>query len=463
MSSKSETVPVAYETPREWLEGKRRFVQILRKFCGGRCEDWRSRRAGSSGTDRELLEAALNWHEEQHEMRVAATRAAGIRLPIDDFVDEFELDEVEREVVELLLVDETDLTHDDGRGVQVGELVHLLSRGDQEEAQDYLPYFLPGSRLLSAVNNREMFGSRRLSLDDDVVGLLVGVRCGKPQPRVRPAATESWHGDIGEFFCESGVVLSATALESIRALWGLVRREEVISEQWGFGQLENLPSCLCILFHGPSGTGKTLTARGLCRALGREPLVVSYPDLVSKWVGETEKNTKSVFTEAAKTGKVLVFDEADAVFSQRTEVRHSTDRYANYEVNTLLMELERFPGVVILTTNHADVLDPALERRIRYKVYFEVPDASTRARIWREHLPEQAPLASDVDLDRLAREFELTGGQIANAALNAASLAAARLDEDSAGEEITMTDFQVAALQELSGYMKAAESKRMGF
>ena len=94
MSSKSETVPVAYETPREWLEGKRRFVQILRKFCGGRCEDWRSRRAGSSGTDRELLEAALNWHEEQHEMRVAATRAAGIRLPIDDFCDEFELDEV---------------------------------------------------------------------------------------------------------------------------------------------------------------------------------------------------------------------------------------------------------------------------------------------------------------------------------------------------------------------------------
>ena len=159
--------------------------------------------------------------------------------------------------------------------------------------------------------------------------------------------------------------------------------------------------------------------------------IVSYPDLVSKWVGETQKNTKAAFAEAAKTGKVLVFDEADAVFARRTEVRNSTDRFANGDVNTLLMELERFPGIVILTTNHADVFDPALERRIKYKVYFGPPDAQVRTEIWRKHLPKEAPLAPDVDLGRLAEEFKLTGGQIANAVLSAASLAASRLEADS--------------------------------
>jgi len=135
------------------------------------------------------------------------------------------------------------------------------------------------------------------------------------------------------------------------------------------------------LFHGPSGTGKTLTARVLCQALGREPLVISYPDLASKWVGDTEKNTKAAFAKAAKTNKVLVFDEADAVFARRTEVRTSTDRFANDEVNTLLMEVEKFPGIVVLTTNLAEVFDTALERRIKYKVFFGPPDAEARSEI----------------------------------------------------------------------------------
>jgi hypothetical protein len=460
-----DTVPVAYETPREWLEGKRRFVQVLRQLCGGRCDDWRSRRGGPSGTDREVLEAALNWHEEQHEFRVIATHAAGIKLPIEDFAAEFELDEVEREIVELLLVEETDLTHDDVRGLQVGELVHLLSRGKQEKAQDYLPYFLPGSHLSTVIKDREGYGSRRLSIGDDMVGVLLGVQCRKTQASARPAAaaTESWHGDISEFLTECHIVLSASTLESIRALWGFVRREEVINKEWGFGSLEQLPSGVCLLFHGPSGTGKTMTARCLCRALGHEPMVVSYADLISKWVGDTEKNTKATFAEAAKTGKVLVFDEADAVFARRTEVRHSTDRFANGEVNTLLMELERFSGIVILTTNHAGVLDPALERRIRYKVFFGVPDMGARVEIWRQHLPDAVPVGADVDIERLAKEFDLTGGQIANAVLTAASLAASRLEEGSTAGQIMMADFEAAAQREQNGYNGEGSNRRLGF
>jgi SpoVK/Ycf46/Vps4 family AAA+-type ATPase len=217
------------------------------------------------------------------------------------------------------------------------------------------------------------------------------------------------------------------------------------------------------LFHGPSGTGKTLTARVLCQALGREPLVISYPDLVSKWVGDTEKNTKAAFAKAAKADKVLIFDEADAVFARRTEVRNSTDRFANGEVNTLLMEVENFPGIVVLTTNLADVFDTALERRIKYKVYFGPPDAEARSEIWRKHLPKEAPLASDVDLGRLAQNFKLTGGQIANAVMSAASLAASRLEEDADTGQIAMADFEAAAQRELSGYAAEGSNGRLGF
>ncbi len=462
MRSTADTIPVAYATPREWLEGKRQFVKVLRQLCGGKCDDWRSRRGGPAGPDREVLEAALNWHEDQHELRVAQTHAAGIKLPIDDFAESFELDPVERQVVELLLVAATDLTHEDGLGgLNVSDVVRLLARGREDETQEYLPYFLPGSRLLSAINSRDMLGCRRLSLDENIVGVLLGVERG-PQAE-QNAAQLCCDGDIAEFLSRSGVVLDFPALDSMRTLWGYVSHSAVIREKWGFGSLPQASAGICLLFHGPSGTGKTMTARCLCRALDREPLIVSYPDLVSKWVGDTQKNTRAAFSEAARTGKVLVFDEADAVFARRTEVRNSTDRFANSDVNTLLMEVERFPGIVILTTNHADVFDPALERRIKYKVYFGPPDAQVRSEIWRKHLPREAPLATDVDLGRLAQEFKLTGGQIANAVLSAASLAASRLKGDADTGQITMADFEAAAQREQNGYAEDGGSRRMGF
>ena len=452
-----------YTTPQEWLEGKRRLVRMLRQLCADASGGARARREPPR-CDREVLEAALNWYESRHSLRLSLTHAAGSRLPMDDFAEEMGLDSVEREVVELLLVAATDMTREDGRYVSSQEMVWLLARGEAEKAQDYLPYFLQGSRLLNAVLNRECLGPPRLHLDDDQVRRLLGMERDPREEAAENGKRESsWNGDIAEFLSKSGIALGEQTLDSIKTVWGYVLRRDLIRDKWGFGALPQVSGGLCLLFHGPSGTGKTLTARALCRALGREPLVVSYPELVSKWVGEMQKNTSAAFREAARAGKVLVFDEADAVFARRTEVVTSTDRHANNEVNTLLMELERFPGVVILTTNHAGDFDTALERRIKHKVYFGVPDAPVRAEIWRKHLPREAPLAPDVDLDRLGERFKLTGGQIANATLTAASLAAARLDNDEQNGQITMADFEAAAERERKGYVECEGDGRLGF
>jgi len=470
MRSATEAALQPYATPLEWLEGKRRFVRVLRQLCGYGPDGRRLLREAVARPDPEVLAAAMDWHEEEHRRRVELTREAGIILPIDKFAAEHKLDDVEREAVEILLVVATDLAWDDSRReLQTTELVRLLARGREDRFQDYLPYFLPGSRLRKAGLTREVpywepFGAKRLGLDEDVVSRLLGEERGRAESRGGlSTAGKLCDGDIGEFLVSSGVVLGEAVLESIRTVWGYVRRYAVIREKWGFGSLSHAPVGVRLLFHGPPGTGKTLTARCLCRALGRESLVVSYPDLVSKWVGDTEKNTRDSFAEAARDGKVLVFDEADAVFARRTEVRNSTDRFANGEVNTLLMELERFSDIAILTTNHTCVLDPALERRIQHKVHFGPPDAKARTEIWRKHLPQEAPLGSDVDFARLAREFELTGGQIANAAMTAASLAASRLKADSDTGQITMADFEAAAQRELKGYSESDRSGRLGF
>jgi hypothetical protein len=462
-------MPEVYATPREWLEGKRRFVRILRQLCGSSREDRRNSRVVPAKPDREVLMAALNWHEQQHILRECQTGVAGIKLPIEEFAAEHKLDDVEREIVEMLLVAATDLTRDNGSGgLETAEVALLLARGRRESVQDYLPYFLPGGHLKTVFTREvpfwEPFGSRCLSMNEEVVARLLGVDCEQSGALAKSGhAAEPWHGDIAEFLSNSGVVLGSAALESIRTLWGYVRRLDIIREKWGFGSLHHVSGGACLLFHGPSGTGKTLTARVLCQALGREPLVISYPDLVSKWVGDTEKNTKAAFAKAAKADKVLIFDEADAVFARRTEVRTSTDRFANGEVNTLLMEVEKFPGIVVLTTNLADVFDTALQRRIKYKVYFGPPDAEARSEIWRKHLPKEAPLAPDVDLGRLAGEFKLTGGQIANAVLSAASRAASRLEEDTDTGQMMMADFEAAAQRELNGYAAEGSNGRLGF
>jgi SpoVK/Ycf46/Vps4 family AAA+-type ATPase len=217
------------------------------------------------------------------------------------------------------------------------------------------------------------------------------------------------------------IVLPEEAHGRVAEILAAVRNHATVLNRWGFGEKLVTGRGITVLFDGAPGTGKTYCAEIIAGELDRPLYRVNLPEVVSKWVGETEKHIRAVFQQARVSHAMLLFDEADSLFASRvTETRSSNDRYANMEVNLLLQEIERFPGVCILTTNSYGALDRALVRRIQYRVTFEEPDAKQRALIWETLCPHQAPRASDVDFAALAKSYELTGGMIKNALLRAA-------------------------------------------
>lgn len=177
-----------------------------------------------------------------------------------------------------------------------------------------------------------------------------------------------------------------------------------------------------MLFAGPSGTGKTLAAEILANELELDLFRIDLSGVVSKYIGETEKNLRRVFDAAEEGGAVLLFDEADALFGKRSEVKDSHDRYANVEVSYLLQRMEAYRGLAILATNMKEALDPAFLRRLRFVVQFPFPDQAQRAEIWRRIFPGKTP-TFDLDLGALAR-LSISGGNIRSIALNAAFAAA---------------------------------------
>jgi SpoVK/Ycf46/Vps4 family AAA+-type ATPase len=193
-------------------------------------------------------------------------------------------------------------------------------------------------------------------------------------------------------------------------------------------------SGLTALFAGDSGTGKTLSAEVVAADLGLDLYVIDLATVVDKYIGETEKNLDRIFSEADRVNGVLLFDEADAIFGKRSEVKDARDRYANVEIAYLLQRMERFDGVAVLTTNLRANLDEAFLRRLDVIVDFPMPEEEDRLRLWQLHLPPIIPRADDVDLGFLAGAFKLSGGNIRNVCLQAAYYAAA------ADRSLTMLD-----------------------
>ena len=236
------------------------------------------------------------------------------------------------------------------------------------------------------------------------------------------------------------LVLPDAQLASLRQLAMHVRRRTQVYESWGFGRNGARGLGVSALFAGESGTGKTLAAEVLAAELHLDLYRIDLSAVVSKYIGETEKNLRRVFDAAEDGGAVLLFDEADALFGKRSEVRDSHDRYANIEVSYLLQRMEAYRGLAILTTNLKSALDPAFQRRLRFIVHFPFPDAGQREAIWQRAIPPGAPTAG-LDVRKLAR-LHVTGGGIRNIALNAAFLAA------DTGEPIGMGHLLAAARAE---------------
>ncbi len=220
------------------------------------------------------------------------------------------------------------------------------------------------------------------------------------------------------------IVLPPDRLEQLREICGSIRCRARVYSEWGFDKKLSMGKGLNVLFAGPSGTGKTMAAEIMAGTLGLELYKIDLSTVVSKYIGETEKNLAKIFDEAETSNAILFFDEADALFGRRSEIRDSHDRYANIEVSYLLQRMEEYKGVVILATNLRKNMDEAFVRRMHFTVEFPFPGIEDRRRIWEGIWPERTPRSPDLDLEFMARRFEIAGGNIRNIALAAAFLAA---------------------------------------
>ncbi|HEX2642153.1 MAG TPA: AAA family ATPase, partial [Thermoanaerobaculia bacterium] len=272
------------------------------------------------------------------------------------------------------------------------------------------------SRVSRAARARDPHGpAGNLPLDD----LLAASRL-QSNPRLAALAQK-----ITPRYGWDDIVLPRDRKDQLREICNTVKYRARVYEEWGFGGKLAMGKGVNILFAGPSGTGKTMAAEIIAGELGLDLYRIDLSTVVSKYIGETEKNLSKVFAEAETSNAVLFFDEADALFGKRSEVRDAHDRYANLEISYLLQRMEAYEGVVILATNLRKNMDDAFVRRLHFAIEFPFPNDGDRLRIWSGLWPEGVPRSPEVDLEFLARRFEVPGGNIRNIAVAATFLAAA--------------------------------------
>jgi SpoVK/Ycf46/Vps4 family AAA+-type ATPase len=284
----------------------------------------------------------------------------------------------------------------------------------------------------SARNTAAQF-ARKLELGD----LLAAAR-SHSNPRLGSLALK-----INPHYDWKDIILPDDQLSLLRELVATVRERPLVLDEWGVGQKLVPNRGVTVLFAGPPGTGKTMAAEIIAAELGLDIFKIDLSTIVSKYIGETEKNLERIFQEAETSNAILFFDEADALFGKRSEVRDSHDRYANIEISYLLQRMEAYNGVTILATNLRANLDDAFTRRLQFAVDFPFPEEADRLRIWQTLFPPGVPIAPDLDFKLLARRFKLAGGNIRNVIVSAAYLAASN------GGVVTMTHMLHATRREL--------------
>jgi hypothetical protein len=339
----------------------------------------------------------------------ALDRADGPRILVGDRDAQAQL----QGQVAIHVVEVPDLSPDERRGLWSG----LLAREAAEDVADR--FLLSAGQIADAAAL-----ARAHACEHDRSELLVGDALAAARAVSRLSLgdlatrlTTGWTWD--------DLVLPERDRGVLTSIVGFVRHRDRVLGDWGFGAIDGRGGGLVALFSGESGTGKTMAAQVIANDLGLEAYRVDLAGVVSKYIGETEKNLEQIFKVAEHANAVLVFDEADALFGKRSAVSDARDRYANLEVAYLLQRVEAYSGVVILTTNLRHDVDQAFLRRIDFAIDFPLPGPVERKLLWRRHLPKAAPVDSSVDLDKLAASHPLSGGAIRNCARAAAFAAAA--------------------------------------
>jgi SpoVK/Ycf46/Vps4 family AAA+-type ATPase len=238
------------------------------------------------------------------------------------------------------------------------------------------------------------------------------------------------------------LVLPPDPVTILREIVDTVLRRPIVMDEWGIGR-KLATGGVTVLFAGPPGTGKTMAAEVIARELGLDLYKIDLSGLVSKFIGETEKNLERIFNEAESSNAILFFDEADSIFGKRSEVKDAHDRYANIEVSYLLQRMEAYEGVTILATNLRANLDEAFTRRLQFAIDMPFPEAEDRLRIWRTLFPDDLPHEENLDFALLAKRFKLAGGNIRNVIVSAAYLAAGN------GHKVTMAHLLHGTRREL--------------
>lgn len=382
-------------------------------------------------------------------------------FPIMKIKNKYKLDDVEFKILIVSLYKEVN-TFDFRRIFTINEILRALFN-NMVETIEARKYFYNNSKLckknLIIVDRgrRDTFGSTEVYASEKVIEKVLG---HKKKQSNHLFEKNRYIEAIKPKITFKQVMLKENIKNEILSCLSQVKQGRTIFKRWGFDKVIKYGKGITILFSGPSGTGKTMTASAIANYLNKKLCIADISRIINCYVGETEKNIVRVFKEAKEQKAVLFFDEADSLFYSRLkEAQRAVDVAYNQSINVILQEIEKFDGVVILATNKSTAMDEALERRISLKVEFEIPDIELREKIWRNHIPDNAPLDSDVNFTLLAKDFQFAGGNVKNVVLNAARVAVSR-GQDS---KITMDDLKDAAIKEINGSKFFRDDRKMGF